>query len=542
VAKISENGVNNGEVFTRAWVVNSMLDLAGYTTDRNLSQVVLVEPSVGSGAFWFPILERLLKSTAVHGVDPSTLGAVLRGFDLQPGLVAECHLGSVKRLVKAGVPEPRAEEIATSWLKTGDYLLDEEVIEADLVVGNPPYIRSDELDPVAEAYYRHLFPTMAGRADIYVAFYEKGLAQLREGGRLAFICADRWMRNAYGARLREHIVRGHAVEVVWGMHAVDAFEAEVSAYPAITILRRGAQAHAVVAECGEAFSAAEAERLVKFTIGNNDAAHESTFRAHRLDRWFPGNELWPAGDPDVIALLETLNTQFPTLEATGVKVGIGVATGADKAYISDANVNVEPDRRLPIATTNDVRNGTFSWGGQVLLNPWKDDGTLVDLDSYPLLAAEYERHPVLKERFVAKKNPGRWYRTIDKVDHRLTAKPKLLLQDMKAQMTPVYEPGGHYPHHNLYVLTSESWDLKVLGGLLLSKVAEAFISAYGVKMRGGTLRFQAQYLRKIRVPRPESLTEETRARLSAAFVARDRSAATSAALDAYGLPADTFHG
>ncbi|MGH4015414.1 MAG: Eco57I restriction-modification methylase domain-containing protein [Pseudonocardiaceae bacterium] len=51
--------------------------------------------------------------------------------------------------------------------------------------------------------YRSACPTMGGRADIYVGFYEVGLRSLRPGGRLGFICADRWMRNQYGHRLRE---------------------------------------------------------------------------------------------------------------------------------------------------------------------------------------------------------------------------------------------------------------------------------------------------------------------------------------------------
>src|SRR5699024_6290836 len=109
-------------------------------------------------------------------------------------------------------------------------------------------------------------------------------------------------------------------------------------------------------------------------------------------------------------------------------------------------------------------------------------------------------HPAVQGRFVARKYPDKWHRTIDRVYPGLAERPKLLLQEMKAQITPVYEPGGLYPQHNLYYIVSTGWDLEVLGGLLLSRVAEAFIDAYGVKMRGGTLRFQAQYLRKIRVP------------------------------------------
>ena len=183
----------------------------------------------------------------------------------------------------------------------------------------------------------------------------------------------------------------------------------------------------------------------------------------------------------------------------------------------------------------DLMSGTFTWQGNYLVNPWGDDGTLVRLADYPRMAAYLSRHPEIRERHVVKNAGDSWYRTIDKVHAKLTNRPKLLLQDMKAQIHPVLEPGGHYPHHNLYYVVSDTWDMEVLGGLLLSRIAQAFIEAYCVRMRGGTLRFQAQYLKRIRVPRPDQIGPATGCALRTAFRDRDTEAATLAASDAYGI-------
>ena len=51
----------------------------------------------------------------------------------------------------------------------------------------------------------------------------------------------------------------------------------------------------------------------------------------------------------------------------------------------------------------------------------------------------------------------------------------------------------------------------MLGGLLLSDVANLFVGAYCVRMRGGCYRFQAQYLRRIRVPDAGSVRASDRA-------------------------------
>lgn len=529
---------NYGEVFTRRWVVDAMLDLVGYTADRDLTKLVAVEPSVGSGAFWIPMVERLLLSASRRDIAAANLGDALRGYDLQGEHVETCIKASVAMLVDAGASTDVARQIASRWLRTADYLLDDEDVRADVVVGNPPYIRSDELDQEAEYMYRGMYRSMTGRADIYVAFFEKGISQLKPGGKHAFICADRWMRNAYGAQLRRIVTSFCSVDAVWQMHDADVFEAEVSAYPAITVLTRAGQGSAVIAECTADFDEDAAKRLTRFTLSDGTVENSTAFAAHRIAHWFSGDDLWPAGDPDSIALLDDLNARFPTIEQTGAKVGIGIATGADKAYIVAADVDVEEDRKLPMIMTNDVRTGTFTWGGSVLLNPWLPDGRLVDLKAFPKLAAQYSNHPKLRDRYVARKRPDAWFKTIDKVNHALIAQPKLVLQDMKAQITPVYEEGGHYPHHNLYWITAETWDLKVLGGLLLSSVAQSFIEAYCVRMRGGTLRFQSQYLRKIRVPHPSTISPELAAELASAFERGDREAANRASLRAYGLRAD----
>ena len=102
---------------------------------------------------------------------------------------------------------------------------------------------------------------MRGRSDFYVGFIERGLSALAPGGTLAFICADRWMRNQYGADLRELITtRGYAVDTVMKMHDVDAFDDSVSAYPAITCSGTGSQAEAVVADANAEPSAHRACR------------------------------------------------------------------------------------------------------------------------------------------------------------------------------------------------------------------------------------------------------------------------------------------
>lgn len=540
VPRSLQEAVEHGEVFTRGWVVELILDLVAYTPDKDLCGLKLVEPACGGGAFLGAIASRVSASCRAHGRPLSEAVTAVQAFDLLEHNVAQSRALIARTLRDDGWASAEAETVATAWVRQGDYLVDADPDDrADYVVGNPPYIRLEDVPDGRMAAYRASCPTMSGRADIYIGFYETALRSLKPGGRLAFICADRWMRNQYGRALRRLVTRRFSMDLVLVMHDVDAFEERVSAYPAITLISHRPQGAAVVADTTRAFDAAAARDFVAWCrSGARAPLGTGGLQAARLPHWFSDEESWPAASPSRLAVLEDLTKRFAPLEdsRTGTRVGIGVATGADKVFVTQNADEVEPDRLLPMAMVRDTTNGSLNWTGTYLINPWGADGELVDLSAYPRLASHFNRHgDVLRKRYVAVKQPHRWYKTIDKVDARLAQRPKLLIPDMKLTIHPVLDEGGLYPHHNLYFIVSDAWDMRVLGGLLLSRVAQAFVEAYAVRMRGGTLRFQAQYLRKIRVPNPETLDARDKRMLVDAFERRDVEAATEAALRVYGL-------
>ena len=533
-----ETDAEHGEVFTRRWVVDLILDMAGYTADVDLASMTIVEPSCGGGAFVSAIVERLLFSAESHGRSFEDLSDSLRAFDLLNHNVDISRKAAEAALTSAGCAQRTASSLAQSWINTADFLLeDHEAQSANFVAGNPPYIRLEDVPPEISDEYRRRWPTMKGRADIFIGFYEKGLELLKPEGKLAFICADRWMRNQYGGELRKLISDRYATDSVIVMHDVDAFEEQVSAYPAITLLRNGKQRTAKIIEANASLDEESAAAIAPWVTNPRQKAPTSeAYSAAKLPGWFEGPGLWPSASPQDLELLTDLESRFAPLEdeATGTRVGIGIATGCDDVYLRTDQPDIEPDRLLPILKSGDITSGSIEWSGTMLVNPWDDNG-LVDLDKYPKLAKYLDANKKrVNARHVAKRNPKAWHRTIDRVTPGLKDRPKLLLPDMKAAAHPVLDPGGFYPHHNLYYVVSDTWDLEVLGGLLLSDFANLFVGAYCVKMRGGTYRFQAQYLRKIRVPDPGTMGAPTKQQLAKAFQARDSIAATRAAEVAYG--------
>ncbi len=323
------------------------------------------------------------------------------------------------------------------------------------------------------------------------------------------------------------------------MFGTPAFHTEVIAYPAITVIARPGRTKARptrIAHRPEISAAVLTELAGELTAAKPPKGNSAV---REMEGIATGAEPWILESSDQLALVRRLEAAFPTLEEAGCKVGIGVATGADQAFIGPFDeLDVEPDRKLPLVMTGDILTGAVQWRGLGVVNPFADAGGLVNLADYPRLKRYLEaRKPAIDRRHVAQKAPANWYRTIDRITPALAARPKLLIPDIKGEAHVVHEDGQLYPHHNLYFITSDVWDLKALQAVLLSGIGRLFVAIYSTRMHGGFLRFQAQYLRRIRVPNWHQVPDDIKRELIAAAERGDRAACNQAVFKLYGLDA-----
>ena len=528
---------SRGAIFTRIEVVEFILDLVGYTEDKPLGRSRLLEPSFGGGDFLLPAVTRLLRAwRAGKSTRPAIddLGHAIQAVELHQATFESTRGAVIALLLQEGLTKTNAAALTDRWLTLGDFLLTPLNGTFDFVVGNPPYVRQELIPAPLLAEYRGRYQTMYDRADLYIPFIERSLTALSEGGNLGFICADRWMKNRYGGPLRNLVAEQFHLKIHVDMVDTPAFHSTVIAYPAITIISREAPGVTRIAH-RPAIDRATLTRLAEAL--RTSPLPKTGGLVRELARVTDGAEPWLLESSDQMALIRRLEQQFPTLEGAGCTVGIGVATGADTAFIGDfESLDVELDRKLPLVTTRDIASGEVKWRGQGVINPFAENGGLVDLRDYPRLRHYLEaRQEIIASRHCAQKSPTNWYRTIDRITPALARKPKLLIPDIKGEAHIVFEDGNLYPHHNLYYVTSETWDLRALQAVLLSAITLLFVATYSTKMRGGFLRFQAQYLRRLRLPHWRSVSESLRVELTEAATRRDMQACNRAAFKLYGL-------
>ena len=192
----------------------------------------------------------------------------------------------------------------------------------DAVLGNPPYIRQEELG----AYKAHLqthFETYAGTADLYVYFVERGMNVLRPGGHFSYILPNKWMRAGYGDKLRQYIKR-HRIEGISDFGDLPVFE-EATTYPCILELRR--------TDAQASFPAVAIDTL------SYDISLSDYIRSHSFSVGLSGlsDSGWTLSNQSVQQLLDKLCAAgTPLGEYVQGKIYYGIKTGLNEAFVIDA--------------------------------------------------------------------------------------------------------------------------------------------------------------------------------------------------------------
>jgi tRNA1(Val) A37 N6-methylase TrmN6 len=107
----------------------------------------------------------------------------------------------------------------------------------DVIIGNPPYVRQEQLGP-DKPYFREHYEVYHGVADLFVYFFARGLRLLRKDGRLAYISSNMWLRNNYATPLRQYLRTQTTVETIIDLGNTRVFADAPDLSPSIQIVRK----------------------------------------------------------------------------------------------------------------------------------------------------------------------------------------------------------------------------------------------------------------------------------------------------------------
>jgi methylase of polypeptide subunit release factors len=506
-----------GVYYTPAYIVDCIVErtvgaaLVGRTPAQRGLKVV--DPACGSGAFLLGAYRRLLDWYLAWYVQDGPeewpaevvfkngawrltaakrgeiLSACIYGVDVDAQAVEVSKLSLLLMVVEG---EARLPDLA--GVQCGDALIGEELQAGgfDVVVGNPPYVRIHRIGHAEADYLFKKYKTLTSKADLSLAFIEKSLGLVNEGGWIGVVCTSQWLTTDYGRELRR-VAAGLVREIV-DLGSLPVFN-NVNTYPAIVILGRRPVEEMVVRRLTDAR---------ELSVAGIEAAAVTKVRCSSLSA-----APWRLRGVSVIDGLGRARLAWRPLRAFG-KAYIGAKSGLAEAFVVDEEVarGLEPGLLLPYAYQGAevVRYARVEPQGRIIYPYTRGE------DGAPVLIPEATlrgRFPRIHERLsrfeevLRRRRDSRrmyaagddWYRYLRAGSWRYIEAEKLIIKGIAREGTVgVLGSGAAFDGANCpCVILSElhGHHRNYLMALLNSRVVSHYLKSVCPPKLGGYVRFSA---------------------------------------------------
>ena len=195
-----------GAVYTPKYIRDYIVGQIILKTDKPLADCLCADISCGCGAFLYTLLEIMHKRS---GVCYKSLLHNLYGVD-----ISATSIGRAKILLAlAALQNGEIVEDSDFRLYTGDALVFDFMSipgiagnkGLDIIVGNPPYVRSKHIDTDTKSHLPLWKTSKVGNADLYIPFFEIGLSILNEKGLLGYITVNSFFKSVNARALRTYL-------------------------------------------------------------------------------------------------------------------------------------------------------------------------------------------------------------------------------------------------------------------------------------------------------------------------------------------------
>ena len=425
------------------------------------------------------------------------------------------------RKLEAELEEIRSNRIyenAFEWRFEFPEVLDENgtFTGFDVVIGNPPYIRQEEIAELKSHLARN-FSIYAGTADLYTYFVELSLKVLKENGQFIFIIPNKWMRAGYGQNLRQLVV-SRRIHGILDFGDLPVFE-EATTYPCILHLTKESPVDTFLA-CNV--------RTLDFQDSLEEYIQENRIEVLAGELTETG---WNLSDSRVQRLLVKLRSKGISLgEYVKGKIYRGILTGLNEAFVIDRETRnrlIGEDPKSveiikPFLAGRDIKRYQTPVCEKFLIlipkgftirknlpkdHPYHwiseppprygempyDEAWGWFSENYPAIAAHLTAYRAMAIKRTDKGDFWWELRACDYYDE--FEKPKIMLPDISLRCEALYdEAGRYYSVNTAYIIPGLS---KSDLGILNSKLTLFLYSNLTQTIRGGYYRFIRQYLAQI---------------------------------------------
>ncbi|MEK7200881.1 MAG: N-6 DNA methylase [Patescibacteria group bacterium] len=213
----------NGVVFTPKWVVSFMVDeiLNG---QKITGKEKILDAGCGEGVFTFIVAEKFAKLSG-KSID-KVIEENIYFIDISKEYIEKTKQNLQKLLDK---------KISKFNAITDDFCFHSFDEKFDFIIGNPPYVRIQNLNERKDQLQKNYITASSGSIDLYFCFFEQALKLLSEKGKISFITPNSHFYSSAGKNLR-NLMLPHLAKIINFDH-FQIFK-DATAYTAITILQK----------------------------------------------------------------------------------------------------------------------------------------------------------------------------------------------------------------------------------------------------------------------------------------------------------------
>ncbi|EAI0604323.1 class I SAM-dependent DNA methyltransferase [Campylobacter jejuni] len=388
----------------------------------------------------------------------------------------------------------------------------------DLIIGNPPYIRQEELKEL-KSHLAKNYKVYKGTSDIYTYFYELGFNVLKDrGGVLSYITSNKYTRAGYGEALREFLLKNVKFLEYTDLNGIKVFD---SATVDTSIL------------CFE--KSKSKDNKFKYLALSNEILKTCAYDIGLYKDFaeFSQNSLskesFTFSDENTSALkakIERIGT--PLKEWYGLNINYGIKTGYNEAFIittekrneilANCKDEAEKERTAKLIRKmlrgRDIKRYSYEWAG------------LWVIGTFPSLKLDIEQYPALKqylsqflprieqsgEKGCRKKTSNKWFETQDNIAYyEEFEKEKIVYPNMNKEFIAFFDNEFFLLNQKCFILSHQSnnkKELLYLTALLNSNVNFYYFKQIGAKLGASGYEMSKIFVEKLPIPKINSKNQK----------------------------------
>ncbi|RTI70868.1 class I SAM-dependent DNA methyltransferase [Campylobacter jejuni] len=388
----------------------------------------------------------------------------------------------------------------------------------DLIIGNPPYIRQEELKELKPHLTKN-YKVYKGTSDIYTYFYELGFNVLKDrGGVLSYITSNKYTRAGYGEALREFLLKNVKFLEYTDLNGIKVFD---SATVDTSIL------------CFE--KSKSKDNKFKYLALSNEILKTCAYDIGLYKDFaeFSQNSLskesFTFSDENTSALkakIERIGT--PLKEWYGLNIYRGILTGYNEAFIittekrneilANCKDEAEKERTAKLMRKmlrgRDIKRYSYEWAGLWVIGTFPS--LKIDIEQYPALKQYLSQFlPRIEqsgEKGCRKKTSNKWFETQDNIAYyEEFEREKIVYPNMNKEFIAFFDNEFFLLNQKCFILSHQSnnkKELLYLTALLNSNVNFYYFKQIGAKLGVSGYEMSKIFVEKLPIPKINSKNEK----------------------------------